>query len=65
MRRKKFIRMTLSDEDMKQALLVNGISEMPACRREAEDKLLAIGTVESELLNSRGDRITMWPRRYY
>merc|ERR1712154_346516 len=42
---RKFIRMTLSDEDMKQALFAKDIDRMPMSRQEAEDKLLAIGWI--------------------
>merc|ERR1711972_407710 len=47
MGRKKFMQMTLSDEDMKQALIENGVSKLPASRQEAEDKLLSIGWTPS------------------
>merc|ERR1719461_2464706 len=39
--------MTLSDEDIKQALIVKGITRMPTSRQEAQDTLLAIGWTPS------------------
>merc|ERR1719461_2389815 len=47
MKRSKFVQMTLSDDDMKQALMAKGVNKMPTSRQEAEDKLLAIGWTPS------------------